>query len=111
MKWIPETDTLELTERNIKALNDKLNDPLSARTLISPDPHRVTVTAVESPGAAEAIAEPGAVVLTRTQLQTLATEGTEVRVGGVRVRSVSDADHYSQRKPGEVYMPSTHEYR
>ncbi|PQM53721.1 hypothetical protein C5U48_02610 [Mycolicibacter virginiensis] len=111
MKWIPETSTLELTSRNVTALNDKLNDPLSARTLISPDPHMVPVTAVESAGAAEAIAAPGAVVLTRTQLVELTTEGATVRVGAVRVRSVADDAHYADRLAGEVYMPSTGEYR
>ncbi|ULP45919.1 hypothetical protein [Mycolicibacter virginiensis] len=111
MKWIPETDTMELTARNITALTDKLSDPLSARTLISPDPHRIPVTAVESAGAAEAVATPGTVFLTRAQLQTLATEGATVRVGGVRVRAVADAEHYRDRAAGEVYMPSSGERR
>ncbi len=111
MRWIPETNTVELTERNIKALKDKLDDPMSARTLISPDPYRIPVAAVESPGAAEAVATPGAVVLTRGQLQTLATEGAQVRVAGITVKAVSDAEHYSDRLAGEVYMPSTGEYR
>lgn len=111
MRWIPETNTLELTGRNVEALLDKLDDPLSARTLISPDPHLIPVTAVESAGAAEAAATPGAVVLTRSQLRTLATEGAQVRVGCVRVKAVADAAHYADRAAGEVFMPSAGEYR
>nr|WP_046284157.1 hypothetical protein [Mycobacterium sp. UM_NZ2] len=111
MKWIPEPATLELTERNVQALTDKLDDPLSARTLISPDPHRIPVTAVESAGAAEAIAAPGTVPLTRSQLQTLATEGATVRVGAVRVVSVPDYAHYSNRSAGAMFMPSSNEVR
>lgn len=33
MKYIQETQTLELTRRNLEALLAKLDDPLSARTL------------------------------------------------------------------------------
>ena len=36
MKWIPSSSTLELTNRNVTALLDKLDDPLSARSLVSP---------------------------------------------------------------------------
>ena len=110
MKWLPDTSTMELTERNVRALTDKLDDPLSARTLRSPC-GLMYVTAVESAGAAEAIAAPGTVFLTRAQLQELAAEGAQVRVCGVRVRSVADAEHYADRSAGEVYMPSTGERR
>lgn len=63
---------LELTRRNLQALLDKLDDPLSARTL------------------------------------------SKVQEGGdgvIVVVAVEDAEHYSDRAPGEVYMPSTGERR
>ena len=110
MKWIPETDTMELTERNVTALTDKLSDPLSARTLRSPC-GLMYVTAVESAGVAEAVVQPGTVPLTRAQLQMLATEGATVRVGRVRVVAVADAEHYADRSAGAVFMPSTGEVR
>ncbi|BBX87952.1 hypothetical protein [Mycolicibacterium aubagnense] len=110
MRWIPESTTLELTARNVQALLDKLDDPVSARTLVSPC-GAVTVTATETPGAAEAAARPGTVPLTHSQLQELAVEGAEVRVAAVRVISVTDADHYSDRAAGVVYMPTSGEYR
>lgn len=110
MRWDPETLTLELTARNIRALRDKLSDPLSRRTITSPC-RRIAVTAVESAGAAEAIAAPGAVPLTRSQLEELATVGATVRVAGFRVVSVPDQAHYSDRPAGVVFMPSTGEYR
>ena len=110
MKWIPDSDTLELTQRNVTALLDKLDDPLSARTLRAPC-GLVQVTAVESPGAAEAVVAPDTVPLTRSQLWELATEGATVRLGGVTVVSVADADHYSDRAPGTVFMPTSGETR
>lgn len=48
MKWIPGTSTLELTARNVTALLDKLDDPMSQRTLITPC-RFLAVTAVETP--------------------------------------------------------------
>ncbi|CAJ1505592.1 hypothetical protein [[Mycobacterium] burgundiense] len=110
MKWIEATLTVELTQRNVQALTDKLSDPLSARTLVSPC-GRIMVTAVPGAGAAEAVAVPGVVPLTRAQLEQLAVTGAEVRVAGIRVLAVEDADHYGDRAPGAVYMPSTGEYR
>lgn len=110
MKWIPGTSTLELTARNVTALLDKLNDPMSQRTLITPC-RFLAVTAVETPGAAEAVAAPGSLPLTRAQLRTLSTEGQTVRVGAVTVVSVPDAAHYSDRPAGPVYMPSSGEIR
>lgn len=73
MKYIDDSSygdfpTMELTRRDLQALLDKLDDPLSNRTLIDGD-RRVAVTAVE------------------------------------------DAEHYSDRLPGEVYMPSAGECR
>lgn len=110
VRWASETETLELTARNIQALTDKLDDPMSARTLVSPC-GGIRVTAVPSPGAAEAAVAPDTLPLTRAQLQELATEGAEVRVGAVRIVSVPDAAHYGDRAPGTVFMPSTGEYR
>ena len=110
MRWDPEADTLELTAHNIRALRDKLDDPASKRTITSPC-DRISVTAIETAGAAEAVAASGTVPLTRSQLETLATVAAEVRVAGVRIVSVPDAEHYADRLPGEVYMPSTGEYR
>lgn len=75
MKFIPTEGgggVLELTRRNLQALLDKLDDPLSARTL------------------------------------------AKVQEGGggvVTVVAVEDAEHYSDRPPGEIYMPSTGETR
>jgi hypothetical protein len=74
MRYLPDNDppVLELSRRNLQALLDKLDDPLSARTLISPgrmgDPY-------------------------------------------IAVKAVEDAEHYTDRPAGEVYMPSTGEIR
>lgn len=110
MKWIPGTSTLELTARNVTALLDKLDDPLSARSLVSPC-RFVKVTAVETAGAGESVVGPGTMPLTRSQLEELRTEGAAVKFGGVTVVSVPDAAHYSDRRPGTVYMPSSGETR
>ena len=105
MRWDPDSDTLELTVRNVRALTDKLEDPLSKRTIISPC-RRISVTATETAGTAEAIAASGTVPLTRSQLEVLATVGATVRVV-----SVPDAAHYADRPAGEIYMPTSGEYR
>lgn len=110
MKWIPSSSTLELTNRNVTALLDKLDDPLSARSLVSPC-RFLQVTAVATPGAAEAVISAGALPLTKAQLETLRAEGQTVRVGAVTVVSVPDAAHYSDRAAGTVYMPSSGETR
>lgn len=110
MKWIRATSTLELTARNVTALLDKLDDPLSARSLVSPC-RFITVIAVETAGSGEAVVGPGTLPLTRSQLEELSTEGAVVRVGAVTVVSVPDAAHYSDRPPGTVYMPSSGEIR
>ena len=72
MKYIPgdgvDRPTLELTRRNLTTLLDKLDDPISRRTLMDPD-------------------------------------------GQILVKAVENEEHYSDRAPGEVYMPSTGEYR
>lgn len=110
MKWIEGTRTLELTARNITALMDKLDDPLSARSLRS-GCGSIMVTATESPGAAEDVAAPDTLPLTRKQLAELAVEGAEVRVAGITVVAVPDAAHYSDRPAGAVFMPSSGKFR
>lgn len=110
MKWIPSSSTLELTNRNVTALLDKLDDPLSARSLVSPC-RFLQVTAVATPGAAESVIAPGTLPLTKAQLETLRTEGQTLRVGAVTVVSVPDAAHYANRPAGRVFMPSSGEIR
>lgn len=70
MKYIDqgELPIVELTRRNLTALLDKLDDPISRRTLIDPD-------------------------------------------NKIMVRAVQDDEHYGDRKPGAVYMPTSGEYR
>lgn len=72
MKYIPgdkpNLPTLELTRRNLQALLDKLDDPLSMHTLIDADRK-------------------------------------------IKVKAVEDDAHYMNRVPGEIYMPSTGEWR
>lgn len=112
MKWIQTTKTLELTARNISALTDKLHDPLSARALGSPC-GKIMVRAVEDADTneADAMATEGVIILTRSQLVELATEGAAVAVAGIAVTSVPDAAHYSRRPSGIVAMPSSGEVR
>lgn len=110
MKWIPDTNTLELSARNVTALTDKLDDELSARSIGSPC-GAVIAQAVED-GHRSATAGTEAVVqLTRSELTVLATEGATVTVGAVTVVAVPDAAHYKTRAPGAVFMPSTGETR
>ncbi|WNM73881.1 hypothetical protein SEA_HOLT_51 [Mycobacterium Phage Holt] len=69
MKYIENSlgkPILELTRRNLETLLRKLDDPLSARTLLCPG-------------------------------------------GNIYVRAVEDDDHYAEREPGRIYMPSTGE--
>lgn len=63
---------IELTRRNLQALLDKLDDPLSARTLYK------------------------------------YADNTQAMVS---VSAVEDEEHYADREPGAVYMPSTGETR
>jgi hypothetical protein len=74
---------LELTRRNLTALLDKLDDPASMRTLIDPD-RSIKVNAVE--------------------------ESSDEEIPLI-VEAVEDAEHYGDRLPGEVYMPTSGEYR
>ena len=110
MKWNAETGTLELTARNVAALTAKLDDPLSARQLVSPGGGAM-VHAVDTanPDTAASAAAEGVITLTRAQLAELATEGAAVTVADITVRSVPDAAHYSDRPSGVVYMPTSGE--
>lgn len=74
MKYIHDATppVLELSRRNLQALLDKLDDPLSIRTVVSPG-------------------MPGDPIML--------------------VKAVEDSEHYSDRAPGEVYMPTTGELR
>ncbi|QQG95915.1 hypothetical protein HBE99_02735 [Mycobacteroides chelonae] len=111
MKWIEDSRVLELTQRNINALRDKLDDPLSARTLGS-GCGRVMVRATETVTAEKAIAAAveGVITVTRKQLVEL-LEGETVTVDSITVVPVPDAAHYSHRPAGDVYMPSSGELR
>jgi hypothetical protein len=125
MKYIEGAGGLpvvELTRRNLRTLLAKLDDPLSTRALLAPD-GKVVVRAVPGPGdrgnadAQAAAAAVGVIDLTRTELQELLrgldcpARGFEgVEVGGVRVRAVEDAEHYRERAPGAVWMPSSGEW-
>lgn len=91
MKYIEDSaygdfPTVELTRRNLQALLDKLDDPYSNRTLIDGD-RRVAVRSIEDDG-----------VLIDAD-------------GRIAVRAVPDDEHYANRAPGTVFMPSTGEYR
>jgi hypothetical protein len=110
VKYIKKGQIVELTVRNITALLAKLDDRVSARTLISPAGD-VIVRAVEGDAArggeavTRAVTSEGVVMLTRDELWRLATPGATVMVAGFTVRSVADEAHYGDRAPGQVYMP------
>lgn len=112
MKYIENRRVVELTARNVAALQAKLDDHLSARALISPDGN-VLVRAVENAAvrgtdtAALAAGSEGVVTLTREELLRLAIPGTTAVVAGYTVRSVPDDAHYRDRAPGAVYMPES----
>ncbi|KLI09295.1 MULTISPECIES: hypothetical protein [Mycobacteriaceae] len=114
MKWIEATQTVELTQRNVTALADKLDDRLSCRTLVT-DCRRIAVCSIEDSDCTvrdkAAAASTGIVRLTRSDLAALASPGAAVAAAGVTVVAVQDKDHYGDRAPGTVYMPSTEEYR
>ena len=112
MRWIEGTRTLELTARNVTALTDKLDDPLSARTLVS-GCGQAMVRAVENTDGKniEGAATERLITLTRRQLQDLATTGATVAVAGITVISMPDSVHYSARPAGPVHMPSNTAHR
>jgi len=107
MRWIEATKTLELTARNVTALSAKLDDPKSARMILS-GCGAASVHAVETidPEKVTAAAAEGVTTLTRAQLTELAVEGATVLVAGITVTAVPDAAHYSSRPAGAVTMPS-----
>lgn len=109
MRYDPEACRLELTTRNIKTLLDKLADPQSARALGS-GCRRVTVRATEDADRTTTDTSGGVVTVTRSELDELLA-GAAVTVGGVAVVPVPDAAHYSDRAAGDVYMPSSGEWR
>lgn len=112
MKYIDEGRVVELTDRNITALLAKLDDHLSARTLISPAGD-VIVRAIENDAAGggvaaiEAVSSEKIVVLTRDELWHLTTPGAALMTAGFTIRSVPNDAHYADRTPGEVYMPES----
>lgn len=114
VKWIPESRTLELSQRNVNTLLLKLDDPASARTLIAPASH-LHVRAVENADDTDSRVvhtlskDIAAVVLTRSDLQALRVVGTEILIEDLVVQTVSDSDHYGDRPPGEMYMPTSGE--
>ncbi|MDO2981414.1 MULTISPECIES: hypothetical protein [Mycobacteriaceae] len=107
MKYDPNTKTAELTDRNINALTAKLDDPQSARTLVSPC-GLVMVRAVEDGERSSRDTSEGVVTVTRSELAQL-LEGETVTVGDTAVVPVPDAAHYSSRPSGVVVMPSSGE--
>lgn len=109
MKFLPESRTLELTDRNINALKEKLDDPASARAIGSPC-GRITVRATEDEGRASTDTSGGVVTVTRSELVAMLA-GETVTVGGIGVVPVPDAAHYSSRPAGDVYMPGSGELR
>lgn len=109
MKYDPDTHRLELTNRNITSLLDKLDDPESARAIGSPC-GRVTVRAVEDSDRTSTDTSGGVVTVSRGELGEMLA-GATVVVGGISVIPVPDAAHYSRRPAGDVLMPSTGEWR
>jgi hypothetical protein len=112
MKWIAESRTLELSERNSLALLRKLDDPLSARMLRSPCQEMIAHAVEDTDAAADpaAVAAEGVVEVTRSQLRKLLDNvGATVDFAGIRVVAVPDSDHYGERAPGEIFMPTSGE--
>ncbi|MGW4100635.1 hypothetical protein [Mycobacterium sp. NPDC004974] len=107
MKYHPATNAVELTNRNLNALRDKLDDPESARALGSPC-GRVMVRAVEDGERSSTDTSEGMVIVTRSEITALLA-GESVSVGDVTVVPVPDAAHYSSRPSGVVAMPSSGE--
>lgn len=110
MKWIPDTQTLEITERNQAALADKLDNPLSARSLRSPC-GEVLAQAVEDDARSGTATFEGVLQLTRSELTHLSAVGATVTVGAVTVVAVPNAAHYTDRPAGVVFMPTSGETR
>jgi hypothetical protein len=113
MRYDANARRVELTTRNLQALNDKLDDPRSARAIGSPC-GLVRVRAVEGTDRTAAQADAGAVegmvLVTRGELAAMLS-GQTVIVGGIEVVPVPDTAHYTDRPAGDVIMPSTGELR
>lgn len=89
MKYIPPAPgsnmpCIELTRRNLNILLEKLDDDASHKTIVDPD-WQLMVTAVE--------------------------EGGDDPDSPIQVKAVEDIEHYGDRSPGVMYMPSTGEYK
>lgn len=112
MRYRKDSGVVELSVRNITALLAKLDDHLSARTLVSPAGD-LMVRAVEnaaargSETATEAASYEGVLTLTGVELQHLSTLGAAIVVGSFAVRSVPDDKHCRNRAPGAIYMPES----
>ena len=104
MKYDVQTRTLELTERNVRALLDKLADPLSVRILAKDG---MFVQAVFGKQGFDP--ERPMLFLNRENLESLLA-GRGLDVGGNLVMMVSDETHYFDRAPGVVFMPSEGRY-
>ena len=114
MKYIEQGRIVELTARNVTALLAKLDDPFSARTLVSPDGQMMVRSVADESArggenATESVGSEGVVMLTREELWHLTTPGATVMAAGYRVLSVPDEAHYGDRAPGEVYIPKSGE--
>ncbi|SIE79083.1 hypothetical protein [Mycobacteroides abscessus] len=109
MKYNSDARILELTNRNLNALRDKLDDPQSARALGSPC-GRILVRSVEDGGRNSTDTSGSMVIVTRSEITALLS-GETVTVGVVTVTPVPDSSHYSTRPAGDVVMPSSGEVR
>lgn len=89
MKYIPpapgsKLPCIELTRRNLNILLEKLDDDASHKTIVDAD-WSIMVTAVE-----EAEDDPNCKML---------------------VKAVENVEHYGDRPPGIMYMPTKGEYK
>ncbi|WP_142277533.1 hypothetical protein [Mycobacterium timonense] len=122
MKYISDESgrrVVELTQRNLLVLLAKLDVPLSSQALIDGE-GRILVRAIENEArpddaTARARLSEGVVELTRSDIETLLAalshpgqDATLVRGGSeIVVRAVENTEHYRDRPPGRVWMPSS----
>lgn len=105
---------LELSRRNLTVLLAKLDDPLSACALVAPDGQFMVRVVEEEESAAVRLARlgEGVVQLTRGEIRCLLMtldRGCRTRIGNignVSIRAVEDHEHYHDRRPGLMWMPS-----
>lgn len=106
---------LELSRRNLTILLAKLDDPLSARALVAPDGQLMVRVVEEEESVAVRLARlsEGVVQLTRREIHCLLMtldRGCRTRIGknigNVSIRAVEDHEHYHDRRPGLMWMPS-----